>query len=154
MPDSSLAQWNGCPDDGRDPLDNSHDYGRACGTSGYTDVLAVGKTIALVFGENKYGGVWLESTNPILFEWMYAESEAAVLAALSDLPLDMNVDASLQFAVTSDHLNVFDSAFSGREYEPQHSCRFPIQPGAYTIASSIYKPDDETGLIIHRFTPN
>ena len=153
LPDSSLADWYGCPDDGRDPLDDSHDYGRACATSGYADLLAVGKTHALLFGENKLGGVWLESTNPILFEWICAESDDAVIEALARLPADLDVNASLSFVAAMDHLNVFDSVFPGGEHEPQHSCRFPIQPGSYTINSSIYQPNEETGLIVHRFTP-
>lgn len=151
LPDASLSHWRGCPDDGRDPLDASHDYGRACDTSGYADLLAVGEIHALVFGENKSGGVWLGSPHPVLFEWICAESEAAVVDVLDQLPVDLEVNATIQHTVTSDHLNVFDSAFPGTALEPHHSCRFSIQPGTYAIASSIYKPNADTGLIIHRF---
>ena len=153
LPDASLSHWRGCPDDGRDPLDASHDYGRACATSGYADLLAVGESHALVFGENTSGGVWLESPHPVLFEWMYAASKDMVADVLDQLPVDLEMNATIQHTVASDHLNVFDSAFPGTEFEPKHSCRFSIQPGNYAIASSIYKPNADTGLIIHRFVP-
>ena len=151
LPDSSLADWRGYPDDGRDPLDASHDYGRACAATGYASMLPVGKIHALVFGENESGGVYLGRKHPILFEWIYADSTDAVIGALQRLPDGFDSDAELQFDVTSNHLNVFDSAFSGLDFEPQHSCRFPIQPGRFTIASTLYEPYEDTGLIIHRF---
>ena len=60
-------------------------------------------------------------------------------------------DAESPFHVESDHLNVFDSAFAGSDFEPQHSCRFPIKSGRYVIGSSLYEPDTETALVVHRF---
>lgn len=153
MPDSALSHWHGLPDDGRDPLDPSHDYGRANSTSGFTDLLSVGDAPVLVFGENELGGVWLNSAYPILFEWMYAESKGAVIEALSQLPSNLPTNESTKFRVTEDHLNVFDSASPGESFDRDQSCRFPIVPGNYTIFSAIYEPCEETGLIIHRFEP-
>ena len=151
IPDPLLAEWHGFPDDGRDPLDASHDYGRACSTTDYVAQLSVGQSNAIVFGENKSGGVLLGRRAPILFEWIYADSPDAVIATLQRLPDDLAVDSELRFHVASDHLNVFDSASAGCDLEPQHSCRFPIQSGHYVIASSLHEPDAETGLIVHRF---
>lgn len=151
LPDALLPDWRGYFDENADPLDTSHDYGRACATSGYTASLAVGTGQALVFGENKTGGVWFGRSLPILFEWVYADDEAAVIRALKDLPNDMAVDAAIDFEVFDNELVVFDSAFSGSDFEPQHSCRFSVKPGRYVITSTFYKPDDVTGLIIHRF---
>ncbi|MBB3210528.1 hypothetical protein FHS27_006375 [Rhodopirellula rubra] len=153
MPDALLAEWHGCPDDGRDPLDTSHDYGRACSTTGYVAHLPIGQSTAIVFGENKSGGVLLGCGTPIVFEWIYADSPDAVVAALQRLPDDIAVDAELPFHVDSDHLNVFDSAFAGCDFEPQHSCRFLIKSGRYVIGSSLYEPNTEIGLVVHRFTP-
>ena len=150
LPDSALPAWRGFPDDGRDPLDTSHDYGRACDTSGYANVLAVGDTQALVFGENDYGGVYLSNQFPIMFEWIYADSPDDVLLALQNLPEDLENDSAIDIAIASDHLNIFDSAAPGCEYEPQHSFRFSIAPGAYTVTSHLYEPSENIGLIVHR----
>ena len=154
MPDTLLAEWHGCPTDGRDPLDTSHDYGRACAIRGYAAPLRVGLSHAIVFGENESGGVMLCRRSPILFEWMYADSPDAVIAALQRLPDDLDVAADFAFRVTSDHFNVFDSADAGCDVQPQGSCRFPIESGHYVITSSVYKPDSNTGLIVHRFIPD
>ena len=151
LPDSSLAMWQGFPDDGRGPLDTSHDYGRACDTIGYATTLQVGETTALVFGENDYGGVYSEDQIPLIFEWVYADSADDVLRAIKELPQSLHSDSTLKFKVESDHLNVFDSAFAGCEYESQHSCRFSIKPGHYSVASTLYEPSENIRLIIHRF---
>ena len=153
LPDASLSDWSGFPDGGGDPLDVSHDYGRACATSGYAELLTVGDTCGLVFGENEFGGIWLESPYPILFEWVHAASEDAVVESLARIPADLDAEATLRFDVLSDHLNVFDSVFPGNELELQNRYRFAIQSGTYTIASSVYSPNDEIGLIVHRFLP-
>ena len=153
LADSLLSDWRGYPDESADPLDTSHDYGRACATSGYAATIPVGSDSGLVFGENESGGVWLHSSLPILFEWVCADSADAVVAAISRLPERLPHDETTEFEVTSDKLVVFDSAFAGDEYEPQHSCRFAIRPARYLVGSSYYKPNDNTGLIIHRFLP-
>lgn len=153
MPDALLDQWHGFPDDGRDPLDTSHDYGRACATRDYVAALRIGGCNAIVFGENRSGGVLLGHRAPILIEWIYADSPDAVVRILQCLPDDLASEAELDFRVTSDHLNVFDSVCTGRNFDPQQSCRFPIQAGRYVIASSFYEPDAETSLIVHRFFP-
>ncbi len=152
LSDSLLSDWHGCPDDA-DPLDTSHDYGRACATSGYSSTLRVGAGNALIFGENKLGGVWLRRSLPILFEWVYANDENAVIAAMDNLPNDPTVDDTTDFTVDSDSLVVFDSVSTGLDFEPRHSCRFSVPVGRYIIGSTYFKPDDETGLILHRFLP-
>ena len=153
LPDSLLPSWQGFPDDGRHPLDKSHDYGRACATAGYAELLSVGDAYALVFGENEYGGVWLGSRYPILFEMVYAESDDSVIDLLAQLPANLDAKESIEFIVASDHLNVFDSAFPGHEFERQNSCRFSVQAGTYAVESSVYEPNAKTALILHRFRP-
>lgn len=151
LPDQLLPAWNGYSDDTLDPLDTSHDYGRACGASGHASEIPVGTGVGLVFGENETGGVWLGSTSPIVFEWVYADSDNTIVELLENLPSDLTADSKTAFHVAADTLTVFDSAFSGLDFEPQHSCRFAIKPGSYIVASTYYEPDDSTGLIIHRF---
>lgn len=150
LPESLLPDWHGFPDEGADPLDTSHDYGRACATTGYAEVLAVGDGAGLVFGENELGGVWLGDHPPIVFEWVYANDEDAVVSALRSLPDDIPVD-DVQFTVPTGSLVVFDSAFSGSDFEPQHTCTFPITPGQYSVGSAYLEPNNETALIVHRF---
>jgi len=69
---------------------------------------------------------------------------------LQRLPTDFDSDGTVKLTVSSDNLNVFDSAFSGQDFEPQHNCRFQIKAGQYTVASTLYEPHQDTGLIIHR----
>ena len=151
LSDELIASWSGYPADGRDPLDTSHDYGRACATNGLADILPVGTGQAIAFGENELGGVWLESSHPILFECVYADSKDSVIIALQNQPDDLEAQAELRFEHYADYLNVFDSAIPGAEVQKQPVCRFPVQPATYLVASAVFKPDDETCLILHRF---
>ena len=151
LEESLLSEWHGFPDDGRDPLDTSHDYGRACALDGLAATLNVGEGVGLVFGENKCGGVWSLAELPILFEWIYADNEDAVVSALSVVPNILEPDETTEYSIGRGPLVVFDSAFAGVEFEPQHSHRFVMPEGDYLVASTIYEPNDNTGLILHRF---
>ena len=151
LPDLLLPAWRGYSDETLDPLDTEHDYGRACAAPGYAAGIPVGSGVGLVFGENETGGVWLRSKSPIIFEWLYADSDSSIAEILEGLPDDITADNEMEFNVIADTLTVFDSAFSGVDFEAQHSCRFAIDPGQYTIASTYYEPSESTGLILHRF---
>ena len=151
LPDLLLPAWRGYSDGSLDPLDTAHDYGRACAAPGYAAEIPVGNGAGLVFGENESGGVWLRSESPMIFEWVYADSEASIVEFLQSLPDDLAADSEVGFNVIADTLTVFDSVFSGKDFGPQHSCRFAIEPGQYNVASTYYEPDENTALIVHRF---
>ena len=139
---------------GRNPPDTSHGQGRVCATTGYFAPVPVGISQALIFGQSESIVGVTGRQCPILFEWIHAESPDAVIGALRRVPDDFKADTELTFDVTSDRIKVFEFTFSGGEFEAQPGRQIPVAPGLYVIASTLYTPDDDTGLIIYRFVPD
>lgn len=151
IPAELLHEWNGLSDPDADPLDPSHDYGRACALSGFADTIPLGAARALVFGESETAALWCDKNNHLVFvEWLYANDESEIVAALREMPANMEPDAVIGFDTRFEKHVVFDSVMPGRDCDHHGAIRFALRPGHYVIASRCYRPNDQIGLTVHR----
>ena len=92
----------------------------------------------------------------MLIRWMFAESEARLLALLDGIPDQLFRPDNLQLVVGGPKLLLFDSAVPGRSLrqgaKPEEFLAIELDPGIYGLSTAYYKPDEQTSSIVHRFT--
>ena len=80
---------------------------------------------------------------------VYAENEAAVIAALARSPNIKWEETGVEVRLQDDKLVLLDAACEGRDLPYRIDIDWPA--GCYRIQTCHYKPDRETYLILHRF---
>ncbi|HET7077814.1 MAG TPA: Imm21 family immunity protein [Chloroflexia bacterium] len=164
LPGEYLAAWEGTnpPSEGRildarfrwgDPAAVSTDYDRACDVAEYLGLLDVGGGQGLVLGDAPLATAWLPDGDSgragMLVRWVSADNEVQILVALAHIPDHVWDPAPLLFPAGSTPLYLFDAAIPGSEVD--NYLTLDLDPGSYLIHTAIYKPDDSTELILHRF---
>jgi Immunity protein 21 len=164
LPGAYLAAWEGTnpPSAGRvlqarfrwqDSAAMATDYDRACDVDDYLGLLDIGGTQGLVLGDEPLATAWLPDGDSgktgMLIRWVSADDEAHILAALTHIPDHVWDPAHLLFPVGSTPLYLFDAAIPGSKVDAYLVIH--LNPGSYLISTAVYKPDNGTELILHRF---
>jgi hypothetical protein len=128
------------------------DYNRVCRISGYLGLVNVGDGEGLVLGGEPLSTAWCSSANSLV-RWIYADSDADVLKALTTLHDALWEPTNLIFKVASSPLYLFNSAYPGNEIQQQspEPLKVALTPGEYSLFIADYKPDEDTALLLHRF---
>lgn len=132
------------------------DYGKACLVEDYLGVIEIGNDSALILGEEPMMTTVFNSTDEkiIIARWSYGESEEIVDHLLENIDLS-SIDTwefALSFQLTTNSQYLIDSACSATmlEHETEDYLLLSIKPGKYKIWTSIYEPDNNTKLILHK----
>jgi hypothetical protein len=171
VPGENLLSWGGLapPPDGRQieaqfrwngQAAPATDYDRACDVKEYVGLLDIGASQGLVLGDEPHGTTWHASVasdgsddaSGILIRWVYADTEADVIAALKHVPESVWRDDGLVLCVGHEPLYLLDTAYAGGELEGDNYLTIHLPPGRYSIATAEYEPDSQTSLLLHRLT--
>ena len=139
VPNSLLSNWRGVPlDSGVDPLDPSHDYGRACALRGWLGALEVNGATVVVVGDEPNTTYFAThpSGQPMLVRWRAAESEDELFAAANALEVEGPPDETLDWTCNERDLRLFDSAFAG-DADDLEWLDVRLDPGRYTVDTYI-----------------
>jgi hypothetical protein len=134
------------------------DYNRACEVKDYLGLIEVASGTGLVLGGEPLSTTWWQIHDDLklglLVRWMWADDEASVIQSLANIPESIWEPGNLICHVGTEPLCLFDSAYLGSEIaeNKSESLLMEINPGAYSLATADYSPDEETRLILHRFT--
>ena len=144
-----LPYWQGSFGDGA----STTDYDRACQVADYVGEIEVASGSGVVLGEEPFSTTWWQSErslNGCLVRWGFAENEMKVREVLSSLLVAQHWRATdIKLEILNGELILFDSACSGTAVDD--SLTITIPPGAYTVETLHYNPNDELSLILHRF---
>src|SRR5260221_7899824 len=138
------------------------DYDRACDVKEYVGLLGIDTGHGLVLGDEPRTIAWQPSatagesaeddTSGVLIRWVYANSEAEVMEALTHVPETAWRDDGLLLSVGREPLYLLDAAYVGSELEGDDHLTIHLPPGRYSIATAEYAPDSQTSLLLHRLT--
>ncbi|MFG2236806.1 immunity 21 family protein [Streptomyces sp. NPDC048723] len=146
VPAEVLTRWEGADSEGPES-----DYDRACGVIGYTGLLAVGPSHALVLGDEPSSTAFLPE-HGVFVRWVAAESEAELLGSV-ETALE---DAAWEDGQVWDVLGpvvLFDSAWPGSEVEPDNHARVDLAAGRYEVRAALAQPNPETAFQLVRVLP-
>ncbi|MEM7231529.1 MAG: Imm21 family immunity protein [Planctomycetota bacterium] len=128
------------------------DYDLACSAVEYSELIRFRGEVAVSIGDEPFSTAIsrLETSTFELVAWSFADNEPAVLEHLSRRPDDLFQSApTFDYPVHSARLVLFDSAAPGSEADS--SLRLDVEPGTYRVCSKYWQPDENTGLVLHRF---
>jgi hypothetical protein len=149
-------------EDAYDFMDSTEtDYGKSCLVDDYLGLVEVGKENGIVLGDEPMPTtIFNSSDNEInIARFCYygiKDSEHYADKLLSDLDLALidNWEYKLTVTFNSEKLFLFDSAVDGKGlYKRQENTDFLLShltPGQYKVFTSVYEPDKEIKLILHR----
>ncbi|MBN2693186.1 hypothetical protein JXR93_00865 [bacterium] len=134
------------------------DYGKACLVDDYLGVLTIDNENLLILGEEPLITTFLKSfNNQYIFVRCYYsdDDEEALDDYLQKLDLNEihNWIESIMFEILSETQYLFDSAeyFDSLSQENLDFLKITVKKGIYKLFTSIYEPNSETKLIIHKF---
>ena len=166
IPQKSLTLWEGShkPSAGRvveakfrwhSPDDPATDYDRAVDLSLSADlaILELGSDNAIVLGDEPSSTSWwpINAENGLIVRRIYAENDDAIISCLNKIPREIWESTNIAFNVPDCPLIIFDSAYPGSLIE-DNCLIFSISEGVYSIETCFFRPDDETGLVLHRLS--
>ncbi len=140
-----LSDWHGIV---------SSDYSMACDIDNYAGTIKTSNTQALVLGDDPcQSAIYIsKGLGAVIVRWQWAESENSVQKYIDYLTAEDFQDPveEIEYRVDDSALLLFDSVMPGSSVEGL-TLNLPI--ATYVITTICYVPDDETSLILHRFTP-
>jgi hypothetical protein len=155
LPKRALTSWNGYISCGDSPAHSPRgrsDYERACEVNSYTGIIPVQMEEALVLGEPMQT-TWLSvagNVSGMLVQWLYADDEPSAIRHAQTVPDNLFISTGLVFRNPDPELYLFDSAIPGKSLGKGEGLLVELKPGHYHIETATYKPDESTGLVIHR----
>jgi hypothetical protein len=150
-----LPAWRGYPDPTLPFDEPGTDYARACAIDTALGSLAVGQGCSLVLGDEPLATAWWprpEFGGGIVVRWRFAPDEAAVVAALSRLPLVAWARSTFALPLPTGRAVIFAAAYGGEAIEASLSLH--LTPGTYRADTAEYAPGTEMALLLHRLTPD
>jgi hypothetical protein len=127
-------------------------YDRACNIDDYIGIIEVGSGYGIVLGDEPFLTAWSQLPDPqksFLIRWVFAENEAAVIEALTNLQELKWENTEVEIKLSGDKLVLFDAACDGSQIDDRLEIEIP--KGSYTVETFHYKPNNQTSLILHRF---
>lgn len=146
-----LAHWHGAFS--KSTQISTTDYDRACNIDDYIGIIEVGSGYGIVLGEEPFSTAWLQLPNPhnsFLVRWVFAENEAAVIDALSELQETKWKKTGAKIQFSNGKLVLFDSACKGTNIDD--NLQIEISKGQYEVETLNYEPNEQTSIILHRFS--
>ncbi|MET7511892.1 immunity 21 family protein [Streptomyces sp. NPDC005480] len=141
VPVVALPSWSG--GDGDRP---ETDYDRACGVDGYAGLVTVGRSRALVLGDEPASTSFLPERG-VFVRWCAAESEEELLDSVDAALADAVWEPEQRWDVPGS-VFLFDSAWPGGELEPENHLRVELKPGRYGVRGTYVEPNPRTSLIL------
>jgi hypothetical protein len=137
-------------------LDSAYpsDYKRACSVADYLGKIALDSRHAIILGDMPLETmIWhLPDQFPRIVRVYYADPDVDVtkrLESMQDLDFSSPVE-TMEIDVRSGPMIVFDSACAGNDVGDAH-LTFYLPPGAYSILTKQFQPDDRTSVLLHKF---
>lgn len=149
LADPLLEFWQGCNVIGESPTD----YDRACAVEDVVGLVNVGSGFGLVLGDEPFQTAWIPLDNRgrgTLVRWIHADSEDAVVSAMSRVPDEVFQSSGLIYPSDGSRMSVFDSALSGRSLAESEVLKLDLPRGHYDILTSTFRPDENTAILLHR----
>lgn len=170
--DNAINLWSGIykresyllgkVEDADDFMDSAEtDYGESCLVDDYLGLVEVGRENGLVLGnEPMPTTIFKSSDNEINIARFYcygikdSEHYADELLLNLDLALVDNWESKLTVTFNSGKQFLFDAAVGGKEIHKQKEnidfLLSHLTPGQYNVFTTVYEPDEETKLLLHR----
>ena len=154
VPASLVRSWRGYDRSDLDPLDPSHDYGRACAVTEEIEPIQIGPGRGLVLGDAPDITTWIASNSRegLLVRWHGADSEAHLLGTLPSDDVWRSQSEILCLVNKDRELLLFDSAYGGEDIERTEYLTIPLDPGMYAVQSLWWTPVKATCSILHRLS--
>lgn len=153
--DSYLVNGDEEAEEAEDFLDpNEADYGKACLIEGWLGLTIINNEKVLVLGDEPISTTFFFSAEkPVLARWFYGENKEFVNNLILSMDIDSidNWEFALEFNVMSDKQFLFDSACSRNMLNEEEYLEINLKSGVYKVSTAIYKPNDKTQLILHKF---
>jgi hypothetical protein len=155
---SRTAYLNGRMEEAGDFLNPEEtDYGKACLVDDYTGLVDIGAEKALIFGDEPLLTTAFFSLDHslIVARCYYGASEATVdkfLHAFVPNSIDSWELATTFDAYSSQHY-LFDAAncADNMDENSKNYLSLNIKQGKYQVWTSVYAPDEQTKLLLHKF---
>jgi hypothetical protein len=131
-----------------------NDYERACSIRDYLGKIKMGEREALILGDMPLETLIWRTRDQCLsiVRVFYADADTDIkelLGSSGDFDFTNPVE-SISFFSSTHELIVFDSAYAGKDIGNVH-LDFELSPGAYSILTKQFEPNDRTSVLIHRF---
>jgi hypothetical protein len=166
LSEANLADWEGIdpPSGGRvveanfrwgDEAAPATDYDRACDINDYIGLISVGSGMALILNDMPMDTAWKafgDNRGGLFIRYMYADSVAAALSAVDQVPAESWQATGLIFTVDAEPLYLFDSAYTGKDLANTEYLVIQMSPGTYSIETAVYE-NESAGIVLHRLFP-
>jgi hypothetical protein len=146
-----LLEWSGT--DLKD--EEETDYDRICEVREYAEKIQVGHGWGIAFGDEPMSTAWMpfeDDRGGDFVRWGYGPSEEIVARHLQRISEDIFPATELYYRATCERCILFDSAYSGADFEKGEFEEIQLKAGQYAIQMVEYKPEVDTWIIIHRFS--
>lgn len=88
----------------------------------------------------------------MFIRWLYGESEASILQAVSKIPAAGWELSDLTFSVGTQPLYLFDAAYSGMDViNGEEHLTVELDKGNHSIQTAVYEPNGELYIVLHHF---
>ncbi|MEU8923980.1 Imm21 family immunity protein [Kitasatospora sp. NPDC048545] len=143
VPGTVLGAWTGCA---------GSDYDRACGIDDHIGLLDVGRTQALVLGDEPASTTCLPEQG-LLLRWVAAETEEAVLAAVPRALRRAAWGPASTREVPDGPVYLFDAGWTGEESAAEGRLRLDLPTRRHRVRAALVEPDEETTVVLVRLEP-
>src|SRR6185312_11317097 len=146
-PRRSLSNWHG----NSAAHGSISDYARACDIKDEIAALLIGDAQALVLGDepDRTALIEIHPGTVLLVRWRWADSEAALMAALDSAELGTLSFSSLgTFEATPGPYHLFDSVYEGAAVP--HALQSSLKGGRCSYESMEFRPHDKICALLHR----
>jgi hypothetical protein len=150
---SLVDQWKGLPlDFDVDPLDQRHDYGRACEVNGFGGIVRVGTGTALVLAEPRPTAWWGASNGNggMLIQRILGDDDDEIARFVASIQPDVQPNALGSLFVLSVDVVVMDPVFPGKDFTKGDFLECDLREGIYEVTSGLVAPMRGIKLIVHR----
>jgi hypothetical protein len=146
VPEKHAAHWEGVaePSHGRvvrarhrwDPSGPATDYDRACDVPGLLGVVRVGRGRGVVLADHPGAAAYYPwRGRHFILRWVFAPSEAALLAYFRSAVDGLEVRAEVAFRHPGGRLVLLDSSDTPKDWLGQHSA-FELPAGPYRVTAA------------------
>ncbi len=134
--------------------DYPSDYKRACSVADYLGKIALDSQHAIILGDMPLQTmIWrLQDQFPRIVRVYYADPDVDVMKRLEwtqDLDFSSPLE-TIEIDVRCGPMIVFDSACAGKDVGDAR-LTFDLPPGAYSILTKQFQPDERTSVLVHKF---
>ena len=144
-----LHEWGGI-DTSSDP-DYSSDYDRACTVDDYAGKLSIPGGEVIIFGDepSRTSFVRFSDRKFMIVRWRWAPDADTVNRYLQELDkLHFKYNGRIQTRFNDNNVLIFDSSI--RDPGSTELLSIDLLPGSYVLETTMFEPDRETCLLLHK----